>query len=87
MILVKSAIDARGFKLMPNKKKLVLVFIVMVSIDRFEGYVMRASSISSNNPDMQHMTCAKCVILTFYSNLSRYGGSQLEFEEEIIEAT
>lgn len=70
--------DARGSKLMPNKKKLVLVFIVMVSIDRFEGYVMRASSISRTNHDMQHMTCAKCVILTFYSNLSDHGGSQLK---------
>ena len=70
--------DARGSKLMPNKKKLVLVFIVMVSIDRFVGYVMRASSISSTNHDMQHMTCAKCVILTFYSNLSDHGGSQLK---------
>ena len=87
MILVKSAIDACGSKLMPGKKKLVLVFIVMVSIDRFEGYLMRSSSISRTNHDMQHMTCAKCVILTFYSNLSHHGGSQLEFEEEITEAT
>ena len=87
MILVKSAIDAHGSKLMPNKKELVLVFIVMVSIDRFEGYAMRSSSISRTNHDMQHMTCAKCVILTFYSNLSRHGGSQFEFEEEITEAT